>query len=81
MIAGKREEDEDFLAAIAGADRGEGVPWTPELMDQPSAQRDVREILYTFDTWGTGHRDDYRTAPDNAFERIGLFPEIGHPAE
>jgi Arc/MetJ-type ribon-helix-helix transcriptional regulator len=28
------EDDPELLAAIAEADRGEGVPWTPELMDQ-----------------------------------------------
>jgi len=28
------EDDPELLVAIAEADRGEGVPWTPELMDQ-----------------------------------------------
>jgi Arc/MetJ-type ribon-helix-helix transcriptional regulator len=28
------EDDPGLLAAIAEADRGEGVLWTPELMDQ-----------------------------------------------
>ncbi len=28
------EDDPELLAAIAEADRGEGVPWTPEVMDQ-----------------------------------------------
>jgi Arc/MetJ-type ribon-helix-helix transcriptional regulator len=28
------EEDEDLLEAIAEADRGDVVPWTPELMDE-----------------------------------------------
>ena len=47
----------------------------------PRAQWDVREILqYTFDTWGTGQCDAYRKVLDNAFERLGAFPEIGHPA-
>jgi len=47
----------------------------------PRAQWDVREILqYTFDTWGTGQYEAYRKVLDNAFERLGAFPEIGHPA-
>ena len=28
------EEDPELVAAIAEADRGEGEPWTPELMNQ-----------------------------------------------
>lgn len=28
------EDDPELLAALAEADRGEGEPWTPELMDQ-----------------------------------------------
>jgi len=28
------EDDPELLAAIAEADRGEGVSWTPEVMDQ-----------------------------------------------
>lgn len=28
------EDDPELLAAIAEADGGEGVPWTPQLMDQ-----------------------------------------------
>jgi hypothetical protein len=28
------EDDPELLAAIAEADRGEGDPWTPDLMNQ-----------------------------------------------
>lgn len=47
----------------------------------PRARQEVREILqYTFDSWGIGQHDAYRQVLDNAFERIGIFPDIGHPA-
>lgn len=47
----------------------------------PRARVDVRDILqYTFDTWGSGQHDAYRKVLDSAFERLGAFPDIGHPA-
>ena len=52
-----------------------------ELIIQPRAQRDIRNILqYTFDTWGSGQQETYRQVLDRAFERIQHFPDIGYPA-
>ncbi len=52
----RREDDPELLAAIAEADRGEGVPWTPCLMDHivDEAMENSRR----------GHRasDDVKTA-------------------
>lgn len=53
-----------------------------DVIVSPRAERNVRDILqYTAKTWGTGQRDIYRKVLRDAFERIGVFPEIGHPVE
>jgi plasmid stabilization system protein ParE len=46
------------------------------------ARADTEDVLqYTAETWGTGQRDRYEDILYAAFERIGVFPEIGHPVE
>ncbi len=45
------------------------------------ARSHIEDILqYTLKTWDVGQRDRYETILYNAFERIRLYPDIGHPA-
>ncbi len=45
------------------------------------ARTHFEDILqYTLATWGTGQRDLYENTLYEAFERIRIFPDIGHPA-
>jgi plasmid stabilization system protein ParE len=53
-----------------------------ELIIQPRTQRDIRNTLqYTLDTWGSGQQETCRQVLDRAFERIQVFPDIGHPGD
>jgi toxin ParE1/3/4 len=52
-----------------------------EVIILPRARQDIRNILqYTFDTWGTGQREAYLDILERAFERLRVYPDIGHPA-
>jgi plasmid stabilization system protein ParE len=52
-----------------------------EVIILPRARQDIRNILqYTFDTWGSAQRDAYRDILERAFERLRVYPDLGHPA-
>jgi plasmid stabilization system protein ParE len=46
------------------------------------AIRNIEEVLhYTLDTWGEYQADVYKGVLAAAFERLSVFPDLGHPAE